>query len=305
MVPLASRLSHLILTAVFLLSCAPTRPVTKIALIAPFEGLYRQTGYTALAAMRAAIAESETGNVAILPLALDGSGTHEQVRRATQKALRDASVKALIGPFDRSAADTVADILAADGRAWYAPTQPVTATVGAIAAHIESERTLVLAGDAELLAQVNAQTLAARLDRPVRVDLDATAPANQDVVIWLGDAAAAADALIALRHSSPETPFWLAINGDTPIFAQRVLRTPAPSGPATTLGPVFWVAWLDDGYPSWAAQHQPNSPTAYVAYRSTQRAIAQILHQDTSLQPERLFVFQLQSDGSSQLVEGE
>ncbi|MEZ4633660.1 MAG: hypothetical protein R2856_01550 [Caldilineaceae bacterium] len=72
--------------------------------------------------MRAAIAESDTSGVEVMPLALDGGGSAEQVRRATQKALRDPSVAALVEPFDPSAASAVDDVLAADGRPWYAAT---------------------------------------------------------------------------------------------------------------------------------------------------------------------------------------
>jgi branched-chain amino acid transport system substrate-binding protein len=294
----------LIITAILLVSCTSTRPVTKIALIAPFEGLYRQTGYTALDAMRAAIAQSDTGGIDIMPLALDGSGSAEQVRRATQKALRDPSVAALVGPFDPSTIASLDDLLAADGRAWYIPsTQILTDTITAIAAHVDPTHKLLLAGDRELLAAVNAETLAARLDHPVRVSIDVAAlPNHEETVIWLGDAAAAADYLIALRIAAPEAPFWLAFNGDTPIFAQRVLRTASPNGEIALLGPVYWAAWLDDEYTSWAETHQPNTPTAYVTYRATQRAIAQITGADTPNATSRLFIFQLQADGSSRLV---
>ncbi|MBI1296646.1 hypothetical protein GC175_16955 [bacterium] len=293
----------LIIAAILLVSCTSSRPVTKIALIAPFEGLYRQTGYTALEAMRSAIAQSDTGGIDIMPLALDGSGSAEQVRRATQKALRDPSVAALVGPFNPAKADAVADLLSVDGRAWYAPsTQVLTDTITAIA-HADPPHNLLLVGDSELLAAVNAEILTTRLDLPVRVVLDAAAPpTNEDTVIWLGDAATAADELFRLRINAPETPFWLAFNGDTPIFAQRLLRTAGPNGEIVLPGPVYWAAWLDDGYTSWAETHQPNTPTAYVTYRATQRAIAQITGAEIVDAAQHLHVFQLQADGSSRLV---
>ncbi|MCB0112780.1 MAG: hypothetical protein KDD84_01765, partial [Caldilineaceae bacterium] len=266
--------------------------------------LYRQTGYTALDAMRAAIAESDTSGVEVMPLALDGGGSAEQVRRATQKALRDPSVAALVGPFDPSAASAVDDVLAADGRPWYAPhTQILTDTITGIADHIDPSQNLLLAGDDDLLALVNAQTLAARLDRPLRVDIAPAAASNQDTVIWLGGASTAADYLVAMRVHAPDAPFWLAFNGDTPIFAQRVLRTPGPDGEVVLLGPVYWTVWLEDGYASWAETHAPNTPTAYVTYRATQHAIAQITGADIVTQTQHLHIFQLQPDGSSTLSE--
>ena len=82
------------------------RPVTKIGLIAPFEGLHRDTGYRALAAMRAAIAEAPSQanltfgpTLDLLPLALDDSGEPNGTQRATEKLLVDSTVAAVIGPF--------------------------------------------------------------------------------------------------------------------------------------------------------------------------------------------------------------
>src|SRR3954463_1255363 len=48
---------------VFLSGCASIRPIVKIGLIAPFEGLYRQSGYDALDAMRQAMAECTPAGV--------------------------------------------------------------------------------------------------------------------------------------------------------------------------------------------------------------------------------------------------
>ncbi|MEZ4831660.1 MAG: hypothetical protein R2873_06580 [Caldilineaceae bacterium] len=134
-------------------------------------------------------------------------------------------------------------------------TQILADTITAIADHIDPSQNLLLAGDDDLLALVNAQTLAARLDRPLRVDIAPAAASNQDTVIWLGDASTAADYLVAMRVHAPDAPFWLAFNGDTPIFAQRVLRTPGPDGEVVLLGPVYWTVWLEDGYASWAETH--------------------------------------------------
>ena len=50
-------------------ACTDVQPVVKIGLVAPFEGLYRRTGYDALAAMRAAIADQPAPGVNVLPLA--------------------------------------------------------------------------------------------------------------------------------------------------------------------------------------------------------------------------------------------
>ena len=70
--------SLIFISLLFLTSCTSTRSVTKIGLVAPFEGLYRQTGYAALDAMRGAIGEAEGNAADILPLALDGHADVEQ-----------------------------------------------------------------------------------------------------------------------------------------------------------------------------------------------------------------------------------
>ncbi len=289
-----------------LASCIQSRPIAKIALIAPFEGLYRQTGYEALDAMRAAIADSDTGDLAMMPLALDGSGSTAQIRRATQKALSDPTVAALVGPFDPVAAYAVTDLLAADGRPWHLPFIPqpgsLSTTVEAIARQIENGRSLVLAGNARLLAALDAPQLAVRLDRPVRIDEMATSASNKDAVIWLGEASTAADALIELRRHAPDAPFWLAFNGDTPIFTQRMQPTSAPNGSILAPGPVYWTVWLDDGFEDWSDAHSPNSPTAYATYRATQRAISQITEHPSPEGVARLYIFQIVADGSNKLV---
>ncbi|MFZ1771520.1 MAG: ABC transporter substrate-binding protein, partial [Caldilinea sp.] len=82
-----------------LAACTDVRPLVKIGLIAPFEGLYRRTGYEALAAMRQALADAPTGPVAIIPLALDDSADPTRTVRAAEKLLVDPQVQAVVGPL--------------------------------------------------------------------------------------------------------------------------------------------------------------------------------------------------------------
>ncbi len=76
--------------------------MVKIGLIAPFEGLYRESGYEALAAMRSAIADSPLPSqvrIDILPLALDDSADPQRSGRAAAKMLADPAVAAVVGPL--------------------------------------------------------------------------------------------------------------------------------------------------------------------------------------------------------------
>src|SRR5262245_10088378 len=63
-----------------LAGCSSIRPIVKIGLIAPFEGLYRQSGYVALDAMRQAMIDCTPPGVDVLPLALDDNGDPRQAQ---------------------------------------------------------------------------------------------------------------------------------------------------------------------------------------------------------------------------------
>ena len=84
--------------------CCQNRPV------APFEGLYRRSGYAAWGAVRSAIDESPSDAIDLLPVALDGTADAERTRRAIQKLLSDDSVKAIIGPLNPALVAEVADL---------------------------------------------------------------------------------------------------------------------------------------------------------------------------------------------------
>ena len=93
----------LLCIGLFFTACIPasTPQVVKIGLIAPFEGLYRRTGYAALAEMRKVLAAHVPASTAyrILPVALDDGGDPEQARRAAQKLLVDPEVQVIVGPL--------------------------------------------------------------------------------------------------------------------------------------------------------------------------------------------------------------
>lgn len=237
--------------AFFLSACASTRPVAKIGLLAPFEGVYRQEGYDALAAMRAALAEQEPAGIDVLPLALDSS---RDVERAGQKVLADPSVAAVIGPF--WASDGLAALQIFSGDRWQHPYAPsgdanwAKEVLDAAIAFAERERhTLVLAGVPVGWTQT---------DGAVAVAVD-DVQAGQ-AVLWLGDAAEGADFARSVWERLPDTPIGLYTAG-VETFRQRV-------GEKTT-GPLFVVGWIDDDYPAWAASHSPSTPAAYTVYRQT------------------------------------
>ena len=82
--------------------CLPgTRPVIKIALVAPFEGAHRQIGYAAITAARMAVRELNNagiaGGCAVELLALDDGGSPAMAVEQAEKVLLDPQVVAVIG----------------------------------------------------------------------------------------------------------------------------------------------------------------------------------------------------------------
>jgi len=265
----------LLLFAFFLSACASTRPAVKIGLLAPFEGVYRQEGYDALAAMRAAIAEQNPHGIDVLPLALD---TSRDVARTAQKVLADPSVAVVIGPYWAAEEGEVG--LIAAGKGWLRPFAPVENGnwAGSVVTTAEAfakngGRELILAG----LPAGWPTTKTAIATDPGAVD------AGQ-AILWLGDAAAGADFALAVWKRLPDTPIGLYSAG-AETFRKRV--------GAQMTGPVFLVGWIDADYPAWAENHSPNTPAAYTVYRLTADALRDLSGETiTTVWQPALFILQ-------------
>lgn len=273
-------------TFVLLLSaCASTRPVAKIGLLAPFEGVYRQEGYTALAAMRAAIGEQSPPGIDVLPLALD---TSRDAARAAQKILADPSVAAVIGPYWAAEGTTVEQSVD-DGR-WlhpYAPAGNDTWAVEAVnAAVVFAKRegwTLILAGIPPGWPETGISSVAGADDVQMG-----------QAILWLGDAAAGAGFALAVWKRLPDTPIGLYGAG-AETFRQRM-------GEEMT-GAVFVVGWIDEAYVVWAASHAPNTPAAYTVYRQTTDVLSHLAGETiTTLWQPAIFI--LRKDGTLVLSSG-
>ena len=280
----------------------------KIGLLAPFEGLYRQSGYEALAAMRAALAEHQPPNIEVLPLALDTSADPEQARRAAAKLLRDDSVVAVIGPLQAPQVSAVSGIIAGSEIEWHFPLAPrppdeEEALVWALLERFDglhivqaglNDHWLYLAGDEKSDGEEDSAAAAA----------EGKYIASMDGVLWLGDAPAGAAFLTLLRPYSRTIPFWTTSVGGDPVFS-RLLSVHLDR---ETLGPVYWALALDgsvtqEHYLKWAASHQPGTPTAFAVYLATQRALEQIAGIAKPSVSPKLAIFRLDLEGSSRLVE--
>ena len=298
----------LLLLLPLLVSCRSVRPVVKIGLLAPFEGVQRRTGYAALTAMRLAISDADSA-VALIPLALDEGADPETARRSAQKLLLAQDLGAVVGPTTPASLAVVGDVITTHPLPWYVPyTSPLTPDGRADPADFAKQRWLLPLIQA--VARVEQQRGQQRLlvaggtsPWPAEAALGAILPilrsedvaeiTAQDAVFWVGDLVAGARYLCRLRAQQPTVPFWLGLAGDTPLVAEL----------CPISGPVAFVTWLDDGYVEWAQAHDLPSPLAYLTYRATRQAIAQINDEPLPSVPAwQITYFTIQPDGSSVLA---
>ena len=227
---------HITFCLVFCLllsSCAPTRPVRKIGLLAPFEGLHRESGYNALSAMRSAINDHPLAGVEILPLALDTSASPSQARRAAHKLLRDGSVFAVIGPLQASEVSAVTEVMADRNPDWQLPFGPGThesaqAYIEALMIEIAG-RNIALAGMDATWPQLSPNQWSTATGKTVTVAVNVGDAAGADGVLWLGDAPGGATFLGLLREQDNRVPFWTTSIGSDPVFTcpGQIGRQPA------------------------------------------------------------------------------
>ena len=302
----AARAVFCLLISLFLLSCSSMRPVVKIGLLAPFEGLHRESGYEALSAMRAALADYPLDDFEALPLALDTSADPAQARRAAAKLLRDDSVVAVVGPLQARQVFAVADIMAAADVDWRPPTVPATAeTARALARAFivnMSGQNIVVAGLDSGWPLFSEEELSSDTGKTVTIIEGETAAAAADGVLWLGSAPDGAAFLGRLRLQSRTIPFWTtAIAGD-PVFYSLLMERLDGTSP----GPIYWgVAPGETGnhFNEWAASHPDAAPTAFAVYHATRRTMQQISGDDLHSNVQEMAVFTVDHEGTSELAE--
>ncbi len=87
-------ISILLMTVMSACSVINAEPVSKIALLAPFEGQYREIGYDALYSVRLALAESNATDIDLL--AIDDGSTSELASQRIEALNQDPTVVAII-----------------------------------------------------------------------------------------------------------------------------------------------------------------------------------------------------------------
>jgi ABC-type branched-subunit amino acid transport system substrate-binding protein len=118
--PWLRTLCALVPWALSLAACFPiTRPVLKIALVAPFDGRYRDVGYEVTFAYRLAIREVNqaggVGGYSIEMLSLDDAGDPDMAGEQARKIIADPQVMAVIGHWMEATTRAAAPLYDAAG----------------------------------------------------------------------------------------------------------------------------------------------------------------------------------------------
>lgn len=314
----ASVLCSLLTLAFLPASCLPrsTPPIAKIGLIAPFEGLYRRTGYELLAAMRAAVADARyslaDSPMEVFPKALNDSGNAPVALRAFAKLKVDPAVYAIFFPLtpwvgavsvETGCAREPADASSRWFHVWLRDEQSscVAARQLDSAFSIES----MVAAIAGAAARQGAERLLVA-GTSVALPTSAANPINQfgsmmdvgptDALLWLGPPAAGANLYNQLRIHNDASAFWMGPLGGDPVFVEH----------ATSHHRVYWAIWTDSNYNSWAESHNPSSPLAYLVYRQTERAFWYVVDSAKLSSAEnewQIAFFEVEENGQSQLYE--
>lgn len=293
-------------------ACTSIRPVGKIGLLAPFEGLERRAGYDALAAMRAAL-RAAPSQAALLPAALDVS---RDVRRASQKLVASGqtlsgnrTLLAVIGPLTPQAAYVISDVIASTHTPWVLPFALTSAgftslddpnwvaesiaPLGLAAQEMGAQR-LALAG---WTPGWPAQSAAVwrNFGGPPIVFLDEPEDVHsEDAVIWLGAADAGAQFFTALRQSGSVASYWLALGGDNPVFVERSREVVGDAW-----GDVYWAKWTPAGYSDDPAQRSSASSLSIAIFAATHSAIVHALGEAASDERWQVKLYRLSDAGQS------
>jgi len=277
----------LILLFFLLAGCAASpftwiRTPSRIGLLAPFEGLYRQNGYNALAAMRGVV-ENDPGLK--LPVALD---TSRGAERAARKLLASRNSSAVVGPLTPAeAADARRALLGIDIR-WLLPFAQIAGEPVAVdspawlvslieevssgpAADFGVSR-LAIAGYAPVFTMINKADLESLLAEQVELPIvwveTPTDVEENDLLLWLGDAAEGVRFVAQVREASPQTPVWLPVWAAGDVFVAH-----ANALPTWRWQEIMWGGWLPPAESNTETLTPSAAESALVA-AATRQAIA-------------------------------
>ena len=281
--------------------CGPwggTRPMIKIGLVAPFEGLYRPLGYEVLSAVKLALKERNeaggvNGHMVELVALNDGQEPTMAVQRAREMAV-DPDIMGVIGHFDDETTLAALSTYHQTGLALVVPLATATEItlrgysqtfrlgadnnlLGATAARYAvvergARRLAVIRGRDDL---VNSFIAAAREDEAVGVlDLEADeegllaalAKERPDMVFFGGGALEGGELLLQLQEAGLDIPL-LGGNGLNSAYLVQVAQEAAGGTAYVTITPPLEDRGFIEGYA--ALSGGPPGPYAALAYDAT------------------------------------
>lgn len=246
---LRRRLLILILTLLLVMSACrlpgSTRPVVKIGLTAPFEGLYRSLGYDALYGVKLAVRECNArggiDGVMVELVALDDHFDPARAASVAREMAVDPDVMGVIGPLSSAVALAAQEEYQRAGLAFV-----TLATAGALTPDNTGHTFRLSARDADLgafAASYAVSELGARRVAILRQSEDGLADAFMQTVqdagakvVW--DGQAAGDWPSILRDVAPELIF---VTGDALAGADAAQRIRGAGLTATLFGGQGWA----------------------------------------------------------------
>ena len=294
--------------------CSPwgTRPVVKIGLVAPFEGLYRALGYEVLPAVKLAVREcNSAGGVngyMVELVALNDDQEPGVAVSCAREMAADPDIMGVIGHFDEATTLAALSTYHEAGLALVVPgARAVQVTragypevfrlgadnnlLGATAARyavIEkgARRLAVVRGQEDLVDSFRE----AALQRGAAVVLDADAVDDRlmsmlakkqpDMIFFGGDALEAADLLLQLRSAGPDTPLLGGDGLNSPFLIQVAGEAALGTTYVTMTPPVEDQAFVESYTALAGAPPGPYAALAYDAARLLLSALEESVAQD-------------------------
>ena len=256
------------------------RPVAKIGLLAPFEGLHRREGYAALALLRGALAaQPSPGDY--LPVALDTHADPAMTLRALEKLLIDPVVGVIVGPLDPALAGALPAAFGEDDPLPWIPPYAVAPSGGFAdprlssawadeliravgeAAMAQGAQRLVIAGWSAGWPHRDQSGWQQVAGLPIFLNEDPAQVERTDAVLWLGLPEDGVHYLSVLRSRFAGLPFWVTYAGASPILPER----------AANLENVYWATWRNLEYTEAVVDGSPLTPDQHRVQLAMQTAI--------------------------------
>lgn len=301
-------IASLLVVSAFMTGCLGTKPILKIGLVAPFEGLGRPLGYDVLYAVKVAIQERNssggTGGYMVALVALDDGDDPKTAIQRAREMTTDPDVVGVIGHFSlktcrateeeyqRAGLATLSPLAQADFSI-YAPDELTGAEAARYAVEELKASRFALLCERESLAEAfigEAERLGGNAVARASLACDdrKVLEARPDLIFFCGPVVEAADCVQKLRQAGSRATFM----GGSEMLSQHWLK----AGREASEG-AFYIAstppleeipaWEDFASAYQALAGHPPGPYAALAYDAANVLLAAIERAAESGRPTR------------------